>query len=210
MELRSDSFTPNARIPDEFVFGVSDPDSHVSLGPNRNPHLAWTGVPAGTASLAVLCVDADVPTRTDDVNQEGREVPADLIRTEFYHWVAVDLPAHLTEIAAGRFADGVVARGQQVAIGPFGCRQGLNDYTGWFSGDPDMEGNYYGYDGPCPPWNDSIVHHYTFEVIALDVAELEVEGDFSGPEVRAAMQGHILDSAAITGTYSLNPRLRDS
>ena len=32
-----------------------------------------------------------------------------------------------------------------------------------------MSGDYFGYDGPCPPWNDSIVHHYVFTVYALDV-----------------------------------------
>jgi hypothetical protein len=41
-------------------------------------------------------------------------------------------------------------------------RQGVNDYTGWFANDPDMAGEYYGYDGPCPPWNDERVHTYVF------------------------------------------------
>jgi phosphatidylethanolamine-binding protein (PEBP) family uncharacterized protein len=44
-------------------------------------------------------------------------------------------------------------------------------------------------------------------VHALDVAILPVEGRFTGPQVRAAMQGHVLAQAAITGTYTLNPRL---
>jgi phosphatidylethanolamine-binding protein (PEBP) family uncharacterized protein len=42
---------------------------------------------------------------------------------------------------------------------------------GWFAGDNDMRGDYYGYDGPCPPWNDEIVHRYVFTLFALDVAE---------------------------------------
>ena len=53
---------------------------------------------------------------------------------------------------------------------PRGARQGINDYTGWFAGDKDMAGNYFGYDGPCPPWNDEIPHRYVFTLYALDVA----------------------------------------
>jgi Raf kinase inhibitor-like YbhB/YbcL family protein len=71
-----------------------------------------------------------------------------------------------------------------------------------------MEGDYYGYDGPCPPWNDSIVHHYVFTVYALDVSELEVEGEATPENVLAALQGHVLDKAKITGLYSLNPRVK--
>jgi Raf kinase inhibitor-like YbhB/YbcL family protein len=89
---------------------------------------------------------------------------------------------------------------------PHNARQGINDYTDWFAGDNDMRGDYYGYDGPCPPWNDEIVHRYVFTLFALDVAELlDIEGKLTGQQVRAAMQGHILAEASLTGTYTLNP-----
>ncbi len=84
----------------------------------------------------------------------------------------------------------------------------LNDYTGWFAGDKDMAGNYFGYDGPCPPWNDEIVHHYVFTLYALDVPRVAVQGNFSGPDVLVAIAGHVLGQAAITGVYSLNPSVR--
>jgi Raf kinase inhibitor-like YbhB/YbcL family protein len=208
MQLSTTSFEVEEPIPGEFAFCVPDPDAHVTFGGNRNPHLAWTPPPPGTRSLALICHDPDVPTKPDDVNQEGREVPADLPRTDFFHWVVVDLPADLAEIAAGSFAAGVVPHGKQESSGPHGCRVGLNDYTGWFAGDPDMEGNYRGYDGPCPPWNDSLVHHYTFTVFALDVERCEVAGDFTGHDVRSAIAGHVLAEGKLVGTYTLNPRLR--
>ena len=75
----------------------------------------------------------------------------------------------------------------------------------WFASDHDMSGDYYGYDGPCPPWNDSIPHHYVFTVYALDVVQLGVSGKFRGPDVRNAMKGHVLAEAKVTGVYSLNP-----
>lgn len=208
MQLISSSFSDGATIPEEYAFGSPDPVSHVTFAPNRNPHLEWGDVPAGTASFALICHDPDVPTKPDDVNQEGREVPHDLPRTDFFHWVVAGLPADLSEIEAASFADGVVPHGNQVADGPFGCRQGRNDYTGWFAGDPDMEGDYYGYDGPCPPWNDSLVHHYVFTLYALDMDDLALPDGFMGGDLRAAIDGHVLAQASLTGTYALNPRLR--
>ena len=208
MRITSNSFSDGDPIPGNLAFCVPDPDTHVTLAGNRNPHLAWDDVPDGTASFALICHDRDVPTKPDDVNQEGREVPPDLPRADFFHWAAVELPSDLRSIAEGSFSDGVVAKGQDAAAGPHGCRQGVNDYTNWFAGDPDMEGQYYGYDGPCPPWNDSLVHHYEFTLYALDVATVPVDGAFTGQEVRDAINPHVLDSAVIMGTYTLNPRLR--
>lgn len=208
MKLTSASFNEGQPIPGEYAFGLPDPETHVTFAPNRNPHLAWDDVPEGTKSFALICHDYDVPTKPDDVNQEGREVPPDLPRADFFHWVAVDLAATLRSISEGEFADGVVAHGKQVTTGPHGSRLGLNDYTGWFAGDPDMEGNYYGYDGPCPPWNDSLVHHYVFTLYALDTEQCAVDGDFTGTDARTGLKGHVLAEARLEGTYTLNPRLR--
>jgi Raf kinase inhibitor-like YbhB/YbcL family protein len=207
MELTSNSFAEGAPIPGEYAFGVPEATDHVALGANRNPHLAWTEPPVGTQSFALICHDPDVPSRPDDVNQEGREVPADLPRVDFFHWVVADLPADLRSIDAGAFSDGVTARGKDARIGPGGCRQGINDYTSWFAGDADMEGDYIGYDGPCPPWNDSIIHHYVFTLYALDVPSVDLAGDHTGAAVREAIAGHVLAEASLTGTYTLNARL---
>ena len=70
-----------------------------------------------------------------------------------------------------------------------------------------MKGNYFGYDGPCPPWNDSIWHHYIFTIYALDTPSLALGGTFDGKTALAALQGHILGNAQITGRYTLNPEL---
>jgi phosphatidylethanolamine-binding protein (PEBP) family uncharacterized protein len=70
-----------------------------------------------------------------------------------------------------------------------------------------MAGNYFGYDGPFPPFNDSLVHHYVFTLYAIDLARLPVEGAFAGAQARAALAGHVLDAATYSGTYTLNRRL---
>jgi Raf kinase inhibitor-like YbhB/YbcL family protein len=208
MQIMSSSFAHGQRIPVEFAFAAPDPAAHLRLSDNRNPHLRWTSVPAGTVSLVLICVDPDVPTRADDVNQEGRVVPASLPRTNFHHWVMVDIAPSVTEIAAGAFSDGIVARGKQSPRGPAGSRQGLNDYTLWFAGDKDMNGQYFGYDGPCPPWNDELLHHYHFVLHATDLARCPVDGAFTAPQVAKAIAGHVLAEARLTGTYSLNPAVQ--
>ena len=207
MKLRSDSFQDGRPIPGEYAFCVIDPKSHVTLSDNRNPHLAWDDVPAGTKSFALICHDVDVPSKPDDLFKEDKEIPSSLPRVDFYHWVLIDIPADERSIAAGSYSKEVSPRGKAGPQTPLGTRQGINDYTGWFANDHDMNGDYYGYDGPCPPWNDSILHHYVFTVYALDVEQVAVDGRFSGPDVLKAIDGHVLAKATLTGTYTLNPRL---
>ena len=208
MKHTSSSFDDGAPIPAQYAFCAQDPKTHVTLSENRNPHLAWTDVPVGTRSFAVICHDPDVPSKGDDVNQEGRTVPASLARIDFFHWVLVDLPPAVVGVNVGEFSSSVAARGKPGPRAPHGARQGINDYTGWFASDRDMSGDYYGYDGPCPPWNDEIPHRYVFTVFALDLERVALEGRFDGHEVRKAIAGHVLAQAAITGRYTLNPGVR--
>ncbi|MDT0619052.1 YbhB/YbcL family Raf kinase inhibitor-like protein [Salinisphaera sp. P385] len=208
MQLTTTAFADGQPIPDHYAFAQPDADNHFRFSDNHNPDLAWSGVPDGTQSLVLLCIDPDAPSKPDDVNQEDREVPSDLPRVDFFHWVMVDLPADTGGIDAGACASEVTPGGKRQPAGPAGARQGLNTYTDWFAGDPDLGGHYYGYDGPAPPWNDSIPHRYEFRLIATDLPRCPVEGDFTGPELLAVLEDHVLATASVTGTYTLNPRLR--
>lgn len=205
MKLIIEGIEDNRPIPEKFAFGVADAESHVRLGENLNPGIRWEGLPEGTRSLVLICVDTDVPTKPDDVNQEGRTVPASLPRGRFYHWVLVDLDPRLAGIVEGQCSRGVTPRGKASPHGPEGSRQGRNDYTAWFEGDAEMGGVYLGYDGPCPPWNDELPHHYEFVLYATDLDRCPVEGAFTAEEVETALVGHVLGSAKVTGLYSLNP-----
>jgi len=207
MKLTSNSFSDQQPIPGEFAFAVIAPGTHIALSGNRNPHLTWDDAPAGTLSFALICHDPDVPSRGDDVNQEGREVPASLPRVDFFHWLLLDIPAATREIAAGSHSDGVTPHGKAGPAAPGGMRHGVNDYTSWFAGDAQMSGDYYGYDGPCPPWNDALLHHYVFTLYALDIPSLPKDMALDGQSVRAAIAGHVLAEARLTATYTLNPKL---
>ena len=207
MKLWSDSWTNGDPIPQRHAAGMPDGAGKARFSDNLNPQLVWADLPEGTQSLALICHDFDVPSRGDDVNQTGREVPVDLERIDFFHWVLVDLPPQLSAIAECEFSRGFTARGKPGPATLHGARHGINDFTGWFAANPEMAGNYFGYDGPFPPWNDSLVHHYVFTLYALSLARLPVEGQFTGAQVRAALAGHVLGAATLSATYTLNQRL---
>ena len=127
-------------MPSEFALGAPAEEGHVTFGGNRSPHLRWSDVPADTQSLAVIMYDSDAPTVADDVNQEGRTVPRNLARADFYHWVLVDIPATTSELPEGIDSDGVTAHGKEPGDTDHGIR-GTNDYTSWFAGDEDIGGH---------------------------------------------------------------------
>ena len=208
MKLTSQSIADGQPIAEDFAFGAYDPIDNVRLVANKSPHLAWSDVPAGTQSFAITVHDPDVPSRPDDVNQADRTIPYDLPRVDFFHWVAVDIPSTMTHLDVGAGGDSVVPKGKPGPAAFHGARHGVNDYTAWFTGDPDMGGDYFGYDGPCPPWNDERLHHYVFTVYALDIPTCAVEGTFTGHDVRKAIEGHILGQASLTGTYHIYPDAR--
>ncbi|BAU56429.1 YbhB/YbcL family Raf kinase inhibitor-like protein [Halorhodospira halochloris] len=207
MRILSNSLVDGQPIAQKYAFGVPDEENHMAFGPNKSPHIAWQDLPAGTKSLVIICHDPDAPSSAEDVNREDKEVPADLPRVDFYHWLLVDIDPQLGELAEGAYADGVVPGGKRDTNAPNGARQGVNDYTDFLAGSEELSGVYYGYDGPCPPWNDSIAHRYVFTLYALDVERAPVEEGFRGAELLGAIRGHILAQDCITTTYSLNPRV---
>ncbi len=182
LDVTIEAWEDGAAIPGRFAFCVPAAEGHATMGENRSPPLAWSGAPAGTASFAVVCHDADVPS------------------------VLVDIPASASGLAEGADSDGVTAGGKAPGPSAQGLR-GINDFTDWFAGDEAMQGDYGGYDGPCPPWNDEILHHDHFTVYALAVASLGLGERFGAPEALAAMAGHVLAQGACVGTYTLNPAL---
>ncbi len=197
----SDSFMNEQRIPEGFAFAKIDTSGNERTVPagNRNPQISWSAPPAGTKSLILICQDFDVPADFSNANQEGKTIPVDAPRTAFNHWTLVDILPD-----AGTIDDGYLSNGPERKRGPAcanGMRQGLNDYT-----DPsNPEAKHYGYDGPCPPWNDERLHRYIFTLYAVDFPLLPLEGDFRAEDVLKVMEGHILAQSSLVGSYSLNP-----
>lgn len=60
------------------------------------------------------------------------------------------------------------------------------------------DGGALGYTGPCPPSGN---HRYTARIYALDI-DIDLDPGATRQELESAMQGHVLDQAALTGMYS--------
>lgn len=91
MELTSSAFVPQGDIPSRYTCD----------GQDQSPPLAWSGVPAGTKSLALVVDDPDAPD------------PA-APKMTWVHWVVYNIPPAATGFEAG-------------APLPAGARQCLND-----------------------------------------------------------------------------------
>ncbi len=207
--VESDSFDHGDRVPDDHAFGVPDGSGGAAAeGGNRSPHLRWSGHPEGTESFALIVFDPDVPADASDVNQEGVTLPEDapertsptgswsISRRTSASCPRAPAPPRSSSAARTR------ARSEH-GVG------GVNSYTDFLAGNPDMEGTYGHYDGPFPPFNDERLHHYHFVVHALDVPSLELEGEFKLDDVRAALEGHVLDHGELVATYTLYEELLD-
>ena len=209
MKLFSATFDDGGVLPGRCAFCIKDPKTHLRLSQNLSPHLAWSGLPEDTQSLALTCIDPDAPaTKPDYVNTPGTLIPAKYPRGEFVHWLMSDIRTSVSQLAEGACSRAVIAGGKRIPAGPDGAVHGLNNYTEWFAGDAAMEGQYLGYDGACPPFNDSIPHRYVFTLYALSSAKLALPSGFRLENLRAALTGKVLASASVTARYATNPEIR--
>lgn len=209
MKIFLPAFRVHEMIPDRYALCNPAPadEGRVQMGANVNPEIRWSEVPVGTRSMALLVVDPDAPASREGANEEGTSLAVNRERTNFYHWVVVDIPPAPSKIKEGADSNGVIPGGKPPGQVDYGVR-GCNSYTEWFEGDEEMEGVYGGYDGPCPPWNDERMHHYHFQLFALDVATLDLPRRFTGDDLAEAIKGHVLAEAEVVRTYTLNPELR--
>jgi Raf kinase inhibitor-like YbhB/YbcL family protein len=209
MTLESASFADGEPIPETFAVAVATPDGRAAMdGQDLSPHLRWSDEPAGTRCFAISVVDPDVPADRARMGVEDLPLGDDEPRVRFPHWLLADIPPTVHEIPEGADSRGFVAHGKPPGPLAIGGVSGANGYGGLFDGNADLEGTYGGWDGPFPPWNDEHVHNYVTTVYALDVDGLGLEAGFTLDAFEAALEGHVLDRAAIVPTYTLNPALR--
>jgi len=204
LKIKVDSVKSGGMIANKYAFCVAAAQGHAKGGANINPSVSWSQGPKGTQSYAVVLFDTDSPKeQREKMNKEGETLTSAVARQTFYHWILVDIPANVRSIKEGADSNARVVHGKPAAS-TVGVK-GLNDFTRTTAGNEAMKGQYFGYDGPCPPWNDSLVHHYHFRIHALDVAKLELSRGFTLSELRTAMRGHVLAEAELVGTYAIRP-----
>jgi Raf kinase inhibitor-like YbhB/YbcL family protein len=205
MQLTSNSFEHMQTMPSRYAFGLLNKQHQFSFGENKNPHLAWKNAPAATQSFALICHDSDSPQLRDKVNQTHEIVDLAIPRGVFYHWGVFNIHGKIRSIGAGELSRAVTPKGKSSSHAARNMRQTLNSFTDWFADDASMAGNYFGYDGPCPPFNDSLIHHYTFTLYALDVASLDLPEHSTCEDLFQTLHGHVLAEASLTGRYTMNP-----
>lgn len=136
-------------------------------GDNISPHLAWSGFPDTTKSFAVTCFDPDAPTGSG-----------------FWHWVLIDVPSSVTELATG------AASGDLSGL-PEGARHVGNDTTSTC------------WTGPFPPPGHG-PHRYVFAVHALSVDTLGLDASARPAVVGFTMADLTLARAVLTATYEVS------
>ncbi len=99
----------------------------------------------------------------------------------FVHWLAYEIPANVRSIPEAMPA------GESLIKEPVTMEQGVNSF------------GKIGYGGPLPPRNSG-AHHYVFTLYALD-QNLKLPPGLSKRKVFEKLEGHILASAQLTGTY---------
>lgn len=129
-------------------------------GENLSPHLIWTEAPQGTKSFAITVFDPDAPTGSG-----------------FWHWIALDIPATVSELARG------------VEVKKLGAIETRIDYGS------------VGFGGACPPEGHGM-HRYQFTVWALPTEKLNLAADVSPAVVGFTLNSLALEKATLTATYT--------
>ncbi|MCP3938837.1 MAG: YbhB/YbcL family Raf kinase inhibitor-like protein [Actinomycetia bacterium] len=152
-------------IEDNSMMSIDQASGIFGAGGNDiSPHLTWSGFPSETKSFVVTCFDPDAPTGSG-----------------FWHWVAYDIPATTTELAAGA--------GSQDGSGlPAGAKHLKSD-----AGLP-------GYLGSAPPAGHG-PHRYIFAVHALSVDSLPITDDVAPAICGFNMFGNTLARATLTALF---------
>jgi len=157
-----------------FKDGTTIPDDYTSFGKNVSPPLSWSGAPATTRQLAVVCHDPDAP-----------------LPGGFTHWVIYKIPA-----TAKGLPEGVPPGASVTASGIAGAIQGANGFSAFARrGGPPPEPSYR---GPAPP--AGAPHHYHFAVYAID-GEVDLQPGLNRNELLKAIEGHIVGQGETIGLY---------
>ncbi|MBI3307381.1 MAG: YbhB/YbcL family Raf kinase inhibitor-like protein [Candidatus Omnitrophica bacterium] len=98
-------------------------------------------------------------------------------RGNWVHWVIFNLPPTVHSLPEGMPRLKQLANGEMQGIGSF---------------------KKHGYYGPCPPEGQ---HRYFFKLYALDRPIAEEE-EMTKENLEAAMQGHVIGTGQLMGTYT--------
>ena len=178
-----------------FEYGAPIPITYARDGGGDNvpPPLMWSGkLPTNTASFALIVDDPDAPDPMAP-------------KVVWVHWVVYNIPVTTITNTKTTVSTGGTKETTLLPVRDNTAKVGLNDWK------------LARYDGPSPPFGR---HRYFFKLYALDVMlQLDGGGDSTSatassnlPPTKAAleqaMQGHILGTATLMGTFQKKPQAR--
>ena len=195
IELTSPVFNRIRRIPIQYTCEKNekyeDRTGETLYGEEKSPPLAWTGVPDGTVSIALIMDDPDAVLEFADHPEP------------WIHWVVWGIPADVVELP-----EDLPKTTELPSIGP-NVRQGTNEY------------GLTGYSGPCPPANITSIfkrrdyyqssvgvstrapyqpHGYMFRIYALD-ADIDLPVGSSKDDLLRAIDGHVIAAGELKGEF---------
>ena len=157
--LTSSELKAGGMMPKSFEF-----NGFGCAGDNKSPALKWSGAPAGTKSFAVTVYDPDAPTGSG-----------------WWHWVVVNIPASVTELASNAGAVG----GANLPAGASNVK---------------VDFGFAGWGGTCPPQGDK-PHRYIFTVYALKTDKLDLPADATSALAGFMINANKLGKASFTSRY---------
>jgi hypothetical protein len=157
--LMSPEIKAGAMMPKSFEF-----NGFGCSGENKSPALKWAGAPAGTKSFALTVYDPDAPTGSG-----------------WWHWVVVNIPASVMELAANAGAVG----GANLPAGASNVK---------------VDFGFAGWGGTCPPQGDK-AHRYIFTVYALKTDKLDLPADATSALAGFMINANKLGKATFTAKY---------
>jgi Raf kinase inhibitor-like YbhB/YbcL family protein len=159
LSLKSPTIKSGDTLTEEQVF-----NGFGCSGKNQSPPLNWTAGPKGTKSYVVSVYDPDAPTGSG-----------------WWHWVVYNIPANITELAAG-------AGDATGKLLPPNALQGRTDFGS------------HEFGGACPPAGDK-PHRYIFTVHALKIEKIVVSTEASAALIGFMVHANSLGKASFTAKY---------
>ena len=159
--VTSNSFKDGDYMPKDFI--LSADFGFGCAGGNKSPHLKWSGAPDGTKSFAVTCYDPDAPTGSG-----------------FWHWLVVNIPASVTELAEGAGSATASCRRAPCRRAPISARPAMAAHA--------------------RPQGDH-PHRYLFTVFAVKTDKLDVKADTSAAVVGFNLHFNTLAKAELMGLF---------
>lgn len=155
--VTSESITDGQPLANDQVSGIMG-----AGGQDISPQLSWSGFPAETRSFAVTVFDPDAPTASG-----------------FWHWAVANLPASVTELAAGAGDGSDLPGGAVTLANDAGAKRFI---------------------GAAPPPGHG-AHRYIVAVHAVGVEKLDLDDSATPAFLGFNLFGHAIARALIHGTY---------